>query len=324
MAEYLYLMSDHPAPAIVESVDVLTDVLAVFRTGQAVASETVGHSPWGLRFRNPVGVVFHIVLDGSAWLTRDGAEPVELTQGDVVLMPAPQSHTLSDAPGRPTVDFSRDLEDRDGAISRALLPGEGSPARLICGAYLLDGFGTHPLLRNLPEVFHLATARDTAPGLAAIVELLQTEIRDQHPGAESAVASLIDAALIHLLRAALTTGGSGVSALFSDPRISGALRAIHDDPARNWTVAALATHAAMSRSTFADRFRALVGEPPHAYVTRWRMTTAARLLRDGSDPLAAVAPRVGYASEYAFAKAFKRFHGQSPGRYRRTAPRQRP
>ncbi|HJB64455.1 MAG TPA: AraC family transcriptional regulator [Candidatus Microbacterium pullistercoris] len=300
--------------------DVLADVLRAFRTGQAVAAETVGHRPWGLRFRNPVGVVFHIVLTGSAWLTVDDTAPRELTAGDIVLMPAPRSHNLSDAPGRTTIDFSSDLENHDGPISRAVLPGEGPLSRLICGAYLLDGFGTHPLLRNLPEVIHLNTSHNAAPGLAATIDLLHAEIRDRHPGAEGAVASLIDATLIYLLRAALATGNSGVSTPLSDPQISRALTAIHRDPAHDWTVASLAAHATMSRSTFADRFRALVGEPPGAYVTRWRMTTAARLLREGSDPLVTVAPRVGYASEFAFAKAFKRFHGESPGRYRRARP----
>jgi transcriptional regulator GlxA family with amidase domain len=194
-------------------------------------------------------------------------------------------------------------------------PGEGTV--LLSGAYRLDPLVPHPLLATLPDRVYLPSRR--RPGLHAAIDLLGTEVEQQEPGAEAIISSLVDTLLIYILRAWLEAHPTGWSRALADPAIGPSLSRVHRDPARPWTVGQLAAEAGLTRATFTRRFTALIGEPPLTYVTRWRMTTAARILREQDVPLASVARQVGYTSEFAFAKAFKRHYGQAPGYYRRAA-----
>lgn len=155
------------------------------------------------------------------------------------------------------------------------------------------------------------------------MDLLAAEIAEPRPGSDAAVPALLETLLLFILRAwfdeQADTRASGWAGAFTDPAVAAALRAVHEDPARAWTVPDLSDVAGVSRATLARRFTGTVGEPPLAYVTRWRMLTAARLLRATDSSLGAVARRVGYTSEFAFAKAFKREYGSAPGQYRRAA-----
>lgn len=158
--------------------------------------------------------------------------------------------------------------------------------------------------------------------LRSVVDLLVAEVTGQPLGSDAAVPALLDTMLLFLLRAWLDEPReheSGWAAALCDPAVAATLRAVHADPAHAWSVSELAARATVSRATLARRFAATIGEPPLSYLARWRMLLAARLLRDTSDPLAAVARAVGYGSEFAFAKAFKRHHGTTPGAYRRQA-----
>jgi transcriptional regulator GlxA family with amidase domain len=147
------------------------------------------------------------------------------------------------------------------------------------------------------------------------------ELENPRVGSHGIVPLLIDSLLLYILRAWLeeqpTAEARGWAAALRDPAIAAALSAIHGDPSAPWTVAALATRAGLSRAGFARRFTEQVGEPPLAYLTRWRMTCAAKLLRESDTPLSTVATRTGYGSEYALGKAFKREYGLAPGHYRR-------
>jgi AraC-like DNA-binding protein len=174
----------------------------------------------------------------------------------------------------------------------------------------------HPLLLSLPEIIHLpADAR-----LRATVELLDAELAQPGLGADAVIPALLDTLLVHILRTWIQhQPGNGWAAALNDPPVTAALHAIHRDTAQPWTVASLAVQAGLSRAAFARRFTTLVGQPPLAYLTWWRMTTAARRLRDTTAPLHVIAAEVGYSSEFAFATAFKRHHGIAPGRYRRRA-----
>jgi AraC-like DNA-binding protein len=170
----------------------------------------------------------------------------------------------------------------------------------------------------LPDVIHLPARLGHRTPLRGAIDLLAAEMERPGPGTDAIVPALLDTLLLLLLRSwyeehAMTTGWARA---LSEPGIAAALRAIHDDPVRHWSVQELGSVAAMSRATFARRFTELVGEPPLGYVTWWRLTTAARLLTTGDAPLATIARQVGYASEYAFANAFKREYGIAPGRYR--------
>jgi AraC-like DNA-binding protein len=302
-------------------VDVLTDVLAAMRVGRPVAALTEAHAPWGLRFDHVMGAAFHVVLQGTCWLTAidgSGFAPVELGPGDVVLLGIGTPHALVSASGVPIGDFTPTRDSPGAPFGRLVLPGPGAGSTVVCGAYRLAYSRPHPLLRDLPEVVHLSALPGRHPGLRAMVELLGLELRTSPPGAAAVTPSLVDALLVYLLRAWLQDSAdtSNWSAAMADPGIARVLAAVHAEPARAWTVEQLAGVAGLSRAAFARRFVALVGEPPLTYLTRWRMTIAARLLRDTDKTLAQVGSVVGYGSAFAFAKAFRREYAATPGGYR--------
>ncbi|GIG66909.1 AraC family transcriptional regulator [Phytomonospora endophytica] len=290
--------------------DVLSDVIATTRTGRPVSGMFERHAPWGRRYPKVEAAGFHVVLQGACVLLRDGAEPVALAVGDVVFMPRGCEHALADRPDSPLTETARPGEPRH-------IPGPGVSTTLLCGSYELAADRTHPLLAELPEVVHIPARLGTHPALRGAVDLLAAELAAPALGADAAVPPLLDLLLLYMLRARLSEGTGGWAAAFADPAIAAALRGIHADPRRQWTVEALGELAGLSRAAFAKRFTAAVGEPPLAYLTRWRMITAARLLREGDAPLATVARQAGYGSEFAFGKAFKREYGCAPGRYRR-------
>ncbi|MEV6280128.1 AraC family transcriptional regulator [Nocardia sp. NPDC051832] len=296
--------------------DILSEVLATARTGSPASGMFVRHAPWGRAYPRIEGAGFHVVLRGSCWLTRPEADPIALGAGDAVFMPRGIAHGLVDQPGTA-------LSETAGPADVRHVDGPGAAAVLLCGSYQLAADRTHPMLAELPEVVHIPARLGAHPALRATVELLADELSDTRPGSDAAVPPLLELLLLYILRAWLSDAAaheiSGWAAAFVDPGISAALRCIHEDPSRGWTVESLGTRAGLSRAAFAKRFTALVGEPPLAYLTRWRMITAVRLLRDTAAPLAVIARNTGYGSEYAFSKAFKREYGTAPGQYRNSA-----
>lgn len=303
--------------------DVLTDALAAMRIGQTRSARTEVRAPWGLRFPAVGGTTFHALLRGRCWILPPDGDPVAMGPGDVVFLRHGSTVALADDPASPLADF-RPAGWRPGqAIGRVDVDGPGERSLLICGAYQLGRSRPHPLLAALPELLHLRAQE--GPGLAATVALLGEELEQGRPGQDGVVPALVDAMLLLILRAWIDresaapdrVGAAGWPNALTDPAIGGALVGLHNDPARAWTVAELGDAAGLSRSAFAQRFTALVGEPPLTYLTWWRMTLAGRLLRESDAPLSTVAQRIGYSSEFAFAKAFKREYGIAPGRYRR-------
>jgi AraC-like DNA-binding protein len=308
-------------------VDVLSDVVTAMRTGRPHSARARRPASFGWRFPPFDGAGFHIVLQGSCWLIPPGGAPVALGTGDVVFLPRGCAHGLADGPATPLADavaspaeLPADPGDTVEAPDRR--PAEGPV--LLCGAYLLDRFRPHPLVADLPEVIHLPARVGRHPGLRVAVDLLGAELEQPRPGSDAMLAALLEVLLLHILRAwfderSAHGAATGWAGALRDPAIAAALRAIHGEPARPWTVEELGTRAGLSRAAFARRFATLVGQPPLAYLTWWRMTLAARLLRDGDATLATVARKVGYASEFAFAHAFKRAYGSAPGVFRRSA-----
>jgi AraC-like DNA-binding protein len=191
----------------------------------------------------------------------------------------------------------------------------------VCGAYELDPALVHPLLHDLPELIHIPAHLGQHPALRATVDLLAAELAEPRLGTDALIPALLESLLLYILRSWFdqqpAPHATGWAAAFNDPAAAAALQAIHRDPARPWTVATLAAEARLSRAPFARRFTKLLGQPPLTYLTWWRMTTAAQLLRQTDAPLSAIAGKVGYTSEFAFANAFKRRHGTAPGKYRR-------
>jgi len=294
--------------------DVLSDAITVMRAGRPHANRHELRAPWGMRFTDEYGGAFHMVLQGSCWLLPDGAPPIQLGVGDVVYLHGAGAHGLADSPTGPLTTF--DLRHQGVWPS-----GNGALTVVLCGAYLLDSSRTHPLLAEVPPVVHMPARIGRHPSLRAAVDLLGGELERPRPGGEAVVPALLDTLLLFILRAwfeerAEDPAATGWTTALTDSGINAALTAIHHAPDRRWTVAELGAEAGLSRAAFAGRFTSLVGRPPLTYLTWWRMTIAARLLRETDTPLRAVARQSGYSSDVAFAIAFKREYGIAPGRYR--------
>jgi len=204
-----------------------------------------------------------------------------------------------------------------GAVRMRFGADEGQPTTFFCGAYRFEGDLCAGLLAGLPP---LTVVRPRAgSSLRATLDVLGGELLQTGPGQQALLDSLLDVVLVQALREQLAADVDAAPGWFrgmADPAVGAALRAIHADPQREWTVASLAAEASLSRATFARRFTQLLGLAPLAYVTDWRMALAREQLRAGDASLAAVARSLGYASEFSFAAAFKRHHGVAPGRWR--------
>jgi AraC-like DNA-binding protein len=276
---------------------------------------------WGLRFSAAGGAGVQVILRGTAWLLPpDGGEPIHMAAGDVALIRRRLPHGMADDPSAPLYDVSIDEHDPAAhwpANGRAM--DDGVPGTVLLGvSYYLNGARPHPLFASLPEVIHLPARIGAAATVRTVVELLGAEMDTERPGVSAAVPALLDLLLLYTMRTWLetTTQPIGWAQALRDPALSAALRAIQERPAEPWTVASLGHEASLSRAAFARRFAALTGQPPLTYLTWWRMTVAARLLRTSDASLQAIAGRVGYSSEYAFSKAVKRELGLAPAHYR--------
>jgi AraC-like DNA-binding protein len=301
--------------------DPLADVLQLARVSGAVLAQLVAYEPWGIQVDPQPGAVFHAVLAGSCWLRPEGGEPFRLMPGDVVLLPTNLAHALSSGPATPTVSLTQaakiGLRADDGVIE---LPGDGAVTRLLCASYDYDHQVAQPLMSLLPRVLRLAAGAPNDDGaVTAALALLRYELNGVPPGSRTVVARLVDVLLVHVVRAWLRAqpagDGSWLRALH-DPVTARTLALLHQTPAHPWTIEGLAAEVHTSRATLTRRFATLVGEPPLAYLTRWRMDLAAQRLRETDDSVAAIGTAVGYASEHAFSRAFSRARGQPPRRYR--------
>jgi AraC-like DNA-binding protein len=296
--------------------DVLSDVLVAMRTGRPLGARTSSHAPWGVRFHRGKAAGCHVVLSGGCWFLSQHADPVQLGVGDVLFTPHGDGYALVDQLDSPVVDF---LPTPAEPLDEMRIGGTGAVTELLCASYLFDPARPHPLMAELPGFVHVPTRVGQHPSLRAAVDLLGSELRDPRAGTEAALPALIDMLLLYVLRAWLDEQPDhhgGWATALRDPAITAALREIHQHPEKPWTVVDLAAVAGLSRAAFAKRFTTIIGQPPLTYLTWWRMTTAARLLRESDSPLRSIAARCGYASEYAFGKAFKREYDMAPGQYR--------
>lgn len=336
--------------------DVVSDAISAVRVGRPSSSRLRVEGRWCARLAPYEGAGFHVVLAGNCWLLPEGGGPaVTLGTGDVVLLPHGTGHVLADAPADPATvaratpfeqvskraakgqaawgQAAREQAERGQAAQeqavreqaaqgqtprgQAESPPEGPAVELLCGKYRLDRRRVHPLMAELPEVVHLPHRVGGDPELRAAVDLLAREVDERRPGSCLALPSLLDILLIYLVRAWTDRAATGTwPAVLTDPVTSAALRALHSDPAAAWTNDRLAAEAGVSRATLARRFTDLVGRPPMAYLTWWRLTLAATRLRDSDASLTTVARETGYGSPYALSHAFSCEFGVTPGRYR--------
>jgi len=307
--------------------DVLGDVLGRLNLSTLLYGRLELGAPWGLRFGDePRGADAHlyVVGEGEARLEPTRGAPVVLSAGDVALLPNGGVHVLRDAEGSPVEAFGASACQL--AVARQLrLGGDGRRTTLVGGAFRFGAAERTPLLQHLPEVIHISASDPAAtPWLPATVQLLLSESTAPRPGGSVVMSRLVDVLFVHVLRTFI--GGrlpaSHSLCALADPQIGRALQLVHDSPASKWTVEALASAVAMSRSAFAERFTRLVGHPPLEYIGRWRMVKAAELLAGSGLSIAQIAERVGYASEAAFNRAFKRYVGVAPATWRRRHPKE--
>lgn len=279
--------------------------------------------PWGLSLpADPQAMWFHVVTNGWCWLDVEGTAPVRLGAGDFALVPHGEGHRARSEAGVPVVAV--ESLPHDYASDRyALLRhgGGGASTTMICGAVRFD----HPAARNLVDVLPRtivveASSSPRTEWMQSTLRLIADEASALRPGGEAVITRLSDILVIQAIRSWIETEGAGqvgwLSAL-QDPQVGRAISLVHRDPARPWTVASLAGELAMSRSAFAARFTELAGEPAMRYVTRWRMHVARDWLEQGDVTVSELAGRLGYESEAAFSRAFKRIVGVSPGAVRR-------
>jgi AraC-like DNA-binding protein len=313
--------------------DVLSDVLGTLRLQGQVFCATQFSAPWGLLMPRSSLAHFHVVERGEAWLRlqRDQTA-VSLASGELVILPHGSGHVLSDSRTTRPVRLDELLARQSGGERVRRHGGSGPETHLICGAFRFENAPDNPILSLLPPVIRIGARDDhAAEWLAPTLALLAGEARRGQEGSSVIVTRLTEVIFVQAMRvwiAQQPAGHGGWLGALRDPQIGTALALIHRSPEQDWSVATLARQVGMSRSTFAARFRSLVQAAPLAYLSRWRLNLAASLLRDDRMTVSAVTERVGYESEAAFSKAFKRHFGVPPRAYRgrpaRVAPRDQP
>ena len=304
--------------------DVLTDILNTLRFQGSLYFRTELTSPWSI-FVPPKPEVarFHIVIRGQGWLRVEGqGDDLSITNGDLVVVPHGAAHTILDDPATPARPLDEILaEVKYTGVGPLIYGGSGPGSCLVCGEFGFAGAGLHPLLANLPPLLHIPGSESyNKTWLDSALGFIAHEAVAGKAGSLAIVNRLSEIIFIQVIRAFADASQAQIPflAALSDPQISQALSHIHDEPASTLTVETLGRLVGMSRSTFSNRFSALVGMTPHHYLTFIRLQRAAHFLATTDDPLATIAERVGYQSETAFSTAFKRHFGIRPGEYRQT------
>ena len=291
-------------------IDPLAEIVTLLRPSATLSKVVGGAGRWRLR-RTDVGQPFYcVVLEGACILTASGQEAIALAQGDFVLIPAATDFTFSSVEPPPVGRFTDSVMLASGVRLGAR---EGPAEVLILVGHCTFGSPDAALLVSLlPQLVHVrGEAR-----LATLVELVAEESRAARPARDLILARLLEVLLIEGLRSTTAISiAPGLLRGLEDPRLAAAIRGIHERPAHGWTVAELASRAALSRSTFFDRFRRAVGATPMEYLLVWRMALAQDLLRRRQASIADVARQVGYSSPSTFSVAFARHVGAPPGQY---------
>ncbi|MBJ6760418.1 AraC family transcriptional regulator [Myxococcaceae bacterium JPH2] len=305
--------------------DVLANVLGVTQLGNTMLCQSELVAPWGLDIHAHTKTAVHIVQRGVCWLHLEGeAEPMRLVPGDLVLVGSGIRHHLTHAPHGAVEPWEQALTNMKDRLAALPASASADATALLCAAYEFEQDGQHPLLALLPQLIRLhVDTSDESGQFHALVRLLSHESGRKLPGSDIIIPRLVDSLFVFIVRAWLESqpvGAGGWFGALRDPQIGKALSLIHESPELPWTVESLAAKVALSRAAFARRFVELVGEPPLKYLTRWRMSLAAKILKTTSESVDEIATRVGYDSSTGFGKAFQRHLRVSPGRYRATAP----
>jgi AraC-like DNA-binding protein len=318
-------------------VDTLSEVLRVVRLTGAVYFTIDGSAPW-VAETPPASEIaphiaggvehvidYHIVTAGSCWGGVVGQPALRLAAGDIIVFPHGDPHVMSSTPGMRGQHYRGYASASQAPIPICLSLQGGGPdgAQLICGFLGCDARPFNPLLANLPRVIHVAGTGERDSTLRRLVELALTESSAPRPGSAGVLARVSELLFVEVVRhhlATLPAEGVGWFAGLRDETVGRALERLHLRPAHPWSLEELAKEVAVSRSVLAERFTHFVGVPPIQYLAQWRVQLAATLLRTSQSSLAEIAERVGYGSESALSRAFKRWVGVAPALYRRGVP----
>lgn len=306
-----------------KAVDPLGEALHFLRMSGVFYCRSEFTAPWGLElppFEHCV--MFHIVTAGQCWLDVQGTEPRRLRPGDLALVPHGEGHLLLSEPGvRAARLFDLHREQVSERYEILQHGGGGTEATVICGVVRFDNPAARHLIKLLPRLINVdAWSSPEMEWIQSTLRFMAAEARELRAGGETVITRLADILVIQAIRSwmarepAAQTGWLGA---LRDKQIGRAIALIHRNPSSQWTLASLAAKVGMSRSAFAERFTQLVGEPAMHYVARWKMHTALLWIKESDTPLGELATRLGYESEAAFSRAFKRIIGTSPGAARR-------
>jgi AraC-like DNA-binding protein len=267
-------------------------------------------------------MMFHIVTAGRCWLEVEGAEPCLLKQGSLALVPHGTGHCIRSDPSadaQPLFDIPVEQVSERYEIMR--YGGGGDFTHLTCGVVRFDHVAAERLVALLPTVLKVDTwDEDEETWLQSTLRFISREAKQLRPGGETVITRLADILVIQMIRSWIDSApeaNQGWLAALRDKQLGPALTSIHREPDREWTVASLAKEVGMSRSAFSARFSRVVGESAMRYLTHWRMQLARIQLQETSEPISILAGRLGYQSEAAFCRAFKRMFGEPPGSVRR-------
>ena len=319
---------------MLKRVDALSQALSAVHMTGAIFFDVECASPWAFAVPAVQGaaellapgtqriVNYHLVTEGSATVDVPGAAALRVGPGDVVVLPHDSPHTVHGDRSSAVVESSIPLEEVLSGRPRAIrLGGNGRATHIICGFFGCEKLADRLFLAGLPPVFSVNLRTDDAGRwLENSVRHLLAQARSQRPGTAALLSKMAQVLFLETLRRYmddLPPGAVGWLAGARDPVVGGALSLMHRDPGRAWTLAKLAAGAAASRSVLGERFMELLGEPPLTYLARWRLQLAARLLETTPKSALQIAIDVGYGSEPAFNRAFKREFGIPPARYRR-------
>jgi AraC-like DNA-binding protein len=297
--------------------DPLCDALAVADARAAMSGGFVAGGPWALRLHAPDRLKVNCVIRGTCLLVReDTGEQVRLSEGDVIVSDGALPYVLCSAPDVPPLAGGQLTADPRTGIRRI---GSGEDVMCVAGHVDLGRDGGSLLRDALPALVHVRGDDPEAATLRSLIEHLFAELTGRRLGASVAMDHIAQLVFVQVLRISLADTAAlppGWLRGLADDRVAPALRLMHADPAHPWRLEELAHAAALSRTAFAVRFRDTVGVPPLTYLLTWRMSLAARTLRQDATPVAVLAREVGYGSESAFSNAFKRAMGTSPRNYR--------
>ncbi|MBX5173364.1 AraC family transcriptional regulator [Rhizobium sp. NZLR1b] len=298
--------------------DPLSDVLSLLRPKTAISAGLDAGGEWAIRFPAHEGIKFNTVIKGACWVSVDGeAEPLRIEAGDCFLLTRGRPFLFATDRAPPAIDSATIYDKAADGIATC---NGGGDFFLIGGRFAFEGDHAGLLFGALPAIVHVRDASNQAAVLRWALEQLALELKHGSPGGTLMADHLAQIMLLQVLRLWLASGKhSGWLGALADQRLTRALGAMHAEPERRWTLVEFADLASMSRTTFAERFRDVVGQTPLDYLAGWRMRLAADRLHRSGDSVAAIGFSVGYESEAAFSTAFRRVMGRTPMQHRRMA-----